>query len=97
MNNLNGKTDIVAGGASGIGETTALLFAENGYNVVISDVNEKKGNQLAQQIKQSGVKAIFIKADVSKPEDCENLINEAVEAFGSVDVAFNNAGIGGVS
>lgn len=97
MNNLTGKTAIVTGGASGIGEATALLYVENGYNVVISDVNEKKGNQLAEQIKQSGGKAIFIKADVSKPGDCENLISKTTEAFGSVDVAFNNAGIGGES
>src|SRR6476659_2046902 len=97
MKNLDGKTAIVTGGASGIGEATALLFAENDCNVVISDLNEEKGNRLAEQIKQSGSKAIFIKADVSKPEDCENLVNKAVEAFGSVDIAFNNAGIGGES
>lgn len=96
MNNLNGKTAIVTGAASGIGEATALLFAEHGCNVVISDVNEDKGNTLAAQIKQNG-KAIFIKADVSQPADCENLIKKTVEAFGSVDIAFNNAGIGGES
>jgi NAD(P)-dependent dehydrogenase (short-subunit alcohol dehydrogenase family) len=96
MNNLNGKTAIVTGAASGIGEATALLFAEHGCNVVISDVNEDKGNTLAAQIKQNG-KAIFIKADVSQPADCENLIKKTVEAFGRVDIAFNNAGIGGES
>jgi len=95
MKNLAGKTAIVTGGASGIGEATTLLFAENGCNVVISDLNEEKGNRLTEQIKQSGSKAIFIKADVSKPEDCENLVNKTVEAFGTVDIAFNNAGIGG--
>ena len=95
MKILDGKTAIVTGGASGIGEATALLYAENGCNVVISDLNEEKGNRLAEQIKQSGCKAIFIKADVSKPEDCENIVSKAAEAFGSVDIAFNNAGIGG--
>ena len=95
MKNLAGKTAIVTGGASGIGEATALLFAENDCNVVISDLNEEKGNRLAEQIKQSGGKAIFIKADVSKPEDCEMLVSKTVEAFGATDFAFNNAGIGG--
>jgi NAD(P)-dependent dehydrogenase (short-subunit alcohol dehydrogenase family) len=97
MNDLTGKTAIVTGGASGIGEATALLYADHGCNVVISDLQEEKGNQLAQRIKQLNGKAIFVKADVSKPEDCENLVNKAVEAFGKVDIAFNNAGIGGES
>lgn len=97
MNNLKGKTAIITGGASGIGEATALLYAEEGCNVVISDVNEKKGHDLSALIKQTGGIAIFIKADVSKPGDCENLVNKTVQAFGSVDVAFNNAGIGGES
>jgi len=97
MKNLAGKTAIVTGGASGIGEATALLYADNGCNVVISDLNEEKGNNLTEQIKRLGSKAIFIKADVSKPEECENLVNKTVEVFGSVDIALNNAGIGGES
>jgi NAD(P)-dependent dehydrogenase (short-subunit alcohol dehydrogenase family) len=97
MNNLKGKTVIVTGAASGIGEATALLYAEEGCNVVVSDVQQDKGHKLAEKIKQTGGVAIFIKADVSKPADCENLINKTAEAFGSVDIAFNNAGIGGES
>lgn len=97
MSNLKGKTAIVTGGASGIGEATVLLYAEEGCNVVISDLNIEKGHRLAEQIKQSGGVAIFIKADVSKPADCENLIKKTMESFGSVDIAFNNAGIGGES
>lgn len=95
MKNLAGKTAIVTGGASGIGEATVLLYAENACNVVISDLNEEKGKKLAEQIEQTGGKAIFVRADVSKPGDCENLVNKTIEAFGSVDIAFNNAGIGG--
>lgn len=97
MNNLKEKTAIVTGGASGIGEATALLYAQEGCNVVVSDLQEEKGNQLVEKIKQTGAKAIFIKADVSKPSDCENLINKTMETFGAVDIAFNNAGIGGES
>ena len=97
MNDLKGKTAIVTGGASGIGEATVLLFAENGCNVVVSDVQEDKGNKVVEKINRQNGKAIFIKADISKPEDCEMLVNKTVDAFGSVDIAFNNAGIGGES
>ena len=97
MNDLSGKTAIITGGASGIGEATALLFAENGCNIVVSDLDEKKGNAVVEKIKEKGTKALFIKADVSKPGDCENLINKTIETFGSLDIAFNNAGIGGES
>ena len=97
MNNLQGKTAIVTGGASGIGEAAALLFAEEGCKVVVSDVQEVKGNNLVQKIRQLNGKAIFVKADVSNPQDCEMLVNKTVSTFGSLDIAFNNAGIGGES
>lgn len=97
MNNLKGKTVIVTGGASGIGEATALLYAEYGCNVVVSDLQEEKGQLLVEKIRQSNSKAVFIKADVSKPEDCEMLVNKTVASFGSLDIAFNNAGISGES
>jgi NAD(P)-dependent dehydrogenase (short-subunit alcohol dehydrogenase family) len=97
MNDLKGRTAFVTGGASGIGEATALLFAEYNCNVVISDLQEQKGNQLVEKIRQANCKAIFIKADVSIPKDCEMLVNKPVSTFGSLDIAFNNAGIGGES
>jgi NAD(P)-dependent dehydrogenase (short-subunit alcohol dehydrogenase family) len=97
MNSLKGKTAIVTGGASGIGEATALLYAEHGCNVVVSDLQEEKGNKLVEKIRQQNSKAIFVKTDVSNPQDCEILVNKAVATFGSLDIAFNNAGIGGES
>lgn len=97
MNNLKGKTAIVTGGASGIGEATALLYAAYGCNVIVSDLQEEKGLLLVEKIRQSNGKAVFIKADVSKPQDCEMLVNKTVASFGSVDIAFNNAGISGES
>ncbi|HYJ64722.1 MAG TPA: SDR family NAD(P)-dependent oxidoreductase, partial [Parafilimonas sp.] len=69
MNDFKGQTAIVTGGASGIGEAAALLYAEHGCNVVISDVQEEKGNLLVEKIKQLSGKAIFVKADVSNPQD----------------------------
>jgi len=95
MNNLKNKTVLITGGASGIGEATALLYAEEGCNVVVSDLQEEKGNKVVQKISQLNGKSIFVKADVSKPQDCEILVNKTIATFGSLDIAFNNAGIGG--
>ncbi|HLL42615.1 MAG TPA: glucose 1-dehydrogenase [Segetibacter sp.] len=92
---LNGKVAIVTGGASGIGQVTAKLYAALGAKVVVSDLHEQAGNEVVTQIKQKGDDAIFIKADVSKPEDCEQLVSKTIEAYGRVDIAFNNAGISG--
>lgn len=97
MKSLKDKTVLVTGGASGIGEATALLFAENGCNVVVSDLDEAKGNSLVEKIGLAKGKAIFVKADVSKPADCEKMVDKAVATFGKLDIAFNNAGIGGES
>jgi NAD(P)-dependent dehydrogenase (short-subunit alcohol dehydrogenase family) len=92
---LNGKVAIVTGGASGIGQVTAKLYAALGAKVVVSDLHEQAGNDVITQIKQKGDDAIFIKADVSKPEDCEQLVSKTIEAYGRLDIAFNNAGISG--
>jgi NAD(P)-dependent dehydrogenase (short-subunit alcohol dehydrogenase family) len=94
---LSGKTAIVTGGASGIGEATALLYAGYGASVVVSDIHEAQGNKVVEQIKQNGGNAVFIKADVSQPGECEQLVHTTVATFGSLDIAFNNAGIGGES
>ncbi|MBS1946636.1 MAG: SDR family oxidoreductase [Bacteroidetes bacterium] len=98
MSNLfNGEVAIITGGGSGIGAATAILFAKNGAKVVVSDVDEKHGNAVAQQIKQNGGEAFFVKADVSRPADCERLVSETLHVYGGLDIAFNNAGIGGES
>jgi len=91
------KVAIITGGGSGIGEATAILFAKNGAKVVVSDVNEPHGNAVAQKIKNGGGDAVFIKADVSIPSECEHLVNKTTEKYGQLDIAFNNAGIGGES
>jgi NAD(P)-dependent dehydrogenase (short-subunit alcohol dehydrogenase family) len=92
---LNGKIAIVTGGASGIGEATALLYAAQGAKVVVSDIHEPAGNKVVGQIREHGGEAIFIKADVSLPADCQQLVHQTVAAFGRLDISFNNAGIGG--
>ena len=89
------KTVVVTGSGSGIGRSTAILFAEQGANVVVSDINKKGGNETVDLIKQKNGHAIFIKCNVVEYDEVENLMNKTVEHFGSIDVAVNNAGIGG--
>jgi NAD(P)-dependent dehydrogenase (short-subunit alcohol dehydrogenase family) len=90
-----GKVALVTGAGSGIGESTALLYAANGAKVIVSDVNEKAGEKTVQKIKNKGGEASFVKADVGKPEACEQLVNKTIELYGRLDIACNNAGIGG--
>lgn len=97
MELLKGKVAIITGAASGIGKETAILFAKEGAKVVVSDINEEDGNKVVEEIKNFGSEAIFVKADTSKIEEHENLVNKTVEAFGGLHIAVNNAGIGGPS
>ena len=94
-NNLQGKTALVTGAASGIGKAVALLYGQHGAKVMVSDVDEVQGQQVAQQLKDAGADARFFKADVGDPVQCQQLVQETVSAFGSLDIACNNAGIGG--
>ncbi len=95
MTEFKNKVVIVTGAGSGIGRACAELFAEKGAKVVISDVDEKGGQESVHLIKKGGGDAIFIKADVAKPADCEALVKKTVETYGRLDVGVNNAGIGG--
>ena len=88
---LKNKVAIVTGPASGIGKAIAEKFISEGANVVFSDINGD--NSL---ISKFGEKALFIKCDVSKSEEVENLINKTIEHFGMLDIMVNNAGIGGL-
>lgn len=69
MKTLENKIAIITGAASGIGKVTALLFAQEGARTVVSDIEEKKGQDLVNEIKKNGGEAAFIKADASSPED----------------------------
>lgn len=92
---MKNKTVIITGAASGIGKATAELFAKQGAQVVLSDIQEEAGKATTESIIAAGGKAIFFKTDVSKPEEMEALVNFAIKAYGKLDVAVNNAGIGG--
>jgi NAD(P)-dependent dehydrogenase (short-subunit alcohol dehydrogenase family) len=90
---LSGKVALVTGGTSGIGEATAKLFAREGARVAITGRRVELGEAAVAQIKRSGGEAIFIAADVSRAGDCRRSIDEAIAAFGCIDILFNNAGI----
>ena len=90
---FEGKVALVTGAGSGIGRSTAYAFAERGAKVVVADVDVKGGEATVDDIIQSGGEAIFVKTDVSKSEEVQALVNKAVETYGKLDCALNNAGI----
>src|SRR5215472_6575395 len=90
-NRLKGKPAIVTGSATGIGKATAILFAQEGARVVVSDVDEPGGREVVNGITGAGGEAIFVPADVSRAEDVERLVETAVRTFGRLDVMVNNA------
>ncbi|RDW17262.1 SDR family NAD(P)-dependent oxidoreductase [Oceanobacillus chungangensis] len=90
---LEDKVAIVTGAAMGMGEATARLFAEAKAKVVIADFNEGKGNEVAESIKASGGQAAFVKVDISKSADVQAMVQFAVDTFGRLDVAVNNAAL----
>ena len=95
MKTLKDKVVIITGAGSGIGKAAANLYAREGARVVISDIAEKNGNDAVAEIKKHGGEAFFIKADSSSPEDNKSLVDETVKKYGGLDIAVNNAGIGG--
>ncbi len=92
---LQGKTALVTGAASGIGKAVALLYGQHGAKVMASDIDEEQGQQVVAELKAAGAEARFYKADVGDPAQCRQLVQETVTAFGTLDVACNNAGITG--
>jgi len=92
---MEGRVALVTGGASGIGRATAQMFAREGAKVIVTtDSNVKGGEETVRLIQEAGGEAAFIQCDVSKAEEVEATVNKGVKIYGSLDYAFNNAGIG---
>ena len=90
---MDGKVAIVTGASGGIGRATALSFAESGASVVVSDVQEDKGEETVRLIIDQGGKAVFQRCNVAEEADVKAMINRAVTEYGRLDYACNNAGI----
>ena len=90
---LQGKIAIVTGSAEGIGQATARLFAHEGAKVVVADINEEKGIRIAQEIKDIGDEAMYIRLDVTSEENWQSLMKETVERYEKLNILVNNAGI----
>ena len=94
---LQGKVAMVTGAGGGIGRASALVFARSGASVLVSDVNDKNGEETVALIREKGGKAAYQRCDVSDPAQVKAMVAAAVEKFGRLDCAFNNAGINSVT
>ena len=91
---LKDRVAIVTGATSGIGEASALLFAEEGARVTVTGRDAARGRKVVDAITAAGGTAIFVQADVRIPGDCEKIVKETLRAFGGrLDILFNNAGV----
>lgn len=93
MGKLSNKVAIITGGTSGIGKATALLFAGEGADVVITGRRAELGQSVVEEIQQRGARGVFIHADHSKAGDCSRVVERTLAEFGRIDILFNNAGI----
>ncbi len=97
MDGIEDTVTIVTGASTGIGRSAAMRFAEEGARVVVADVNTDDGAATADEIEDAGGEATFVETDVSDPEDVQAMVETAVDTYGRLDYAFNNAGIEGGS
>jgi NAD(P)-dependent dehydrogenase (short-subunit alcohol dehydrogenase family) len=90
---LQGKVALITGGASGMGRVASLLFASEGAEVVLTDLNDDLGQATAAEITDAGGRAIYVHADVSRESDAKAMVDAAVERFGRLNILYNNAGV----
>lgn len=90
---FDGKAVLITGGTSGIGRATALAFAQEGARVTIAGRREDKGEEVSVAIDEAGGEGLFVQTDVAVEDDVAAMVTETVEAFGGLDVVFNNAGV----
>lgn len=90
------KIILITGSGSGIGKSSALLFAKEGATIVVNDLDVVKGEETVKEIQEAGGTSIFIQADVTDPDSVKGMVERVIGEFGRIDVLFNNAGISGV-
>jgi 3-oxoacyl-[acyl-carrier protein] reductase len=90
---LTDKVALVTGGGQGIGRAIAITLAKHGADVIVCDIEQETAHTVAREIEDLGRKSLPVVCDVSKPEECRNMINNSKEAFGKIDILVNNAGI----
>lgn len=93
----DGRVSIVTGGGAGIGAATVLELARRGCRIVVGDIDPDGGGRVCAEARSTGAEVVFVEVDTSTPEDNERLVAAALETFGRLDVAVNNAGIAGPS
>jgi NAD(P)-dependent dehydrogenase (short-subunit alcohol dehydrogenase family) len=86
---------LITGALTGIGRAAAIIFAREGAHIVVSGRRDKQGQELVAELQRLGAEAIFIRSDVRKDEDLQNLVDQTVKRFGRLDIAVNNAGTEG--
>lgn len=93
---LANKIALITGSGSGIGKSSAMLFAKEGAVVIVNDLDEVKGQETVQEISASGGTALFMQADVTHAKHVEEMVSRIIDQFGRIDILFNNAGISGI-
>jgi NAD(P)-dependent dehydrogenase (short-subunit alcohol dehydrogenase family) len=93
MGRLDGKVALITGGASGMGMVASRLFASEGAKVVLTDVTDEPGEDVAASIRADGGEATYVHADVASESDAETMVKTAVETYGGLTVLYNNAGV----
>jgi NAD(P)-dependent dehydrogenase (short-subunit alcohol dehydrogenase family) len=96
VNTFAGKVVLVTGGSSGIGRATAVKFGERGAKVVVAARREKESEETVEMIRKAGGEAAFVQTDVRIASQVENMVQQTVKKYGRLDIAFNNAGVGGI-
>ena len=89
---LKDKVAVITGGGSGIGEASAIMFAEEGVQVVVADLSEEHGRRVAEEIRDKGGEAIFVRVDVARRDEVQAMVRETLERFGKIDILANIAG-----
>jgi NAD(P)-dependent dehydrogenase (short-subunit alcohol dehydrogenase family) len=95
MRTFEGKVGLVTGASAGIGRATAVLFAGRGARLVLGDVDPAGGQETERLVKEAGGEALFLRTDVTAGQDVADLVNAALDSFGRLDFAYNNAGVEG--